>query len=106
MENQDQLVLRPYVKPFSIQTNNQLAEKLRWKSSKMLTLLGRNKSEHYSILSLRKKGSSTKFRILHNPDSLMRIVQYKILTQVLDKIEVPEYVCAFEKGKSIPKMAE
>lgn len=36
----------------------------------------------------------------------MRSVQYKILTQILNKIEVPEYVYAFEKGKSIPKMAE
>lgn len=36
----------------------------------------------------------------------MRVVQYKILTQVLDKIEVPDYIHAFEKGRSIPKMAE
>jgi RNA-directed DNA polymerase len=36
----------------------------------------------------------------------MRVVQYKILTQILDKIEVPEYIHAFEKGRSIPKMAE
>lgn len=36
----------------------------------------------------------------------MRVVQYKILTQILNKIEVPEYVHAFEKGKNIPKMAE
>jgi RNA-directed DNA polymerase len=36
----------------------------------------------------------------------MRIIQYKILTQILDKIEVPEYIHAFEKGRSIPKMAE
>lgn len=35
----------------------------------------------------------------------MRVVQYKILTQILNKIEVPEYVYAFEKGKSIPQMA-
>jgi retron-type reverse transcriptase len=33
------------------------------------------------------------------------MVQYKILTQVLNKIEVPEYIHAFEKGKSIPQMA-
>jgi RNA-directed DNA polymerase len=36
----------------------------------------------------------------------MRVIQYKILTQVLNKIEVPEYIQAFEKGKSIPKMAQ
>lgn len=36
----------------------------------------------------------------------MRVVQYKIFTQILDKIEVPDYIHAFEKGRSIPKMAE
>lgn len=36
----------------------------------------------------------------------MRTVQYKILTQILDKIEIPEYIYAFEKERSIPKMAE
>jgi len=36
----------------------------------------------------------------------MRVVQYKILTRILDKIEVPEYIHAFEKGRNIPKMAE
>src|SRR5579859_7236531 len=107
MENQVQpeTQLQQYLKPFNIQTNQELSEKLRWKNPKLLTMLGKTKSEHYSILSLRKRGSS-KFRILHNPDNLMRVVQYKILTQILNKVEVPEYVHAFEKGKSIPKMAE
>ncbi|MNK10027.1 reverse transcriptase [compost metagenome] len=36
----------------------------------------------------------------------MRVVQYKILTRILNQIEVPEYIYAFEKGKSIPQMAE
>lgn len=36
----------------------------------------------------------------------MRVIQYKILTRILNQIEVPEYIYAFEKGKSIPKMAE
>ena len=45
-------------------------------------------------------------RVLHNPDGLMRAAQYKILTQILEKIEVPEYVYAFEKGRNIPKMVE
>lgn len=35
----------------------------------------------------------------------MRVVQYKILKQILEKIEVPAYVYAFEKGKNIPDMA-
>lgn len=36
----------------------------------------------------------------------MRAVQYRILTRILNKIEVPEYIYAFERGKSIPSMAE
>ncbi len=35
----------------------------------------------------------------------MRVVQYKILTEILEKIEVPDYIHAFEKNKSIPAMA-
>lgn len=44
-------------------------------------------------------------RTLHNPDGLMRVVQYKILKDILEKIEVPEYIHAFEKEKNIPTMA-
>jgi len=35
----------------------------------------------------------------------MRVAQYKILKEVLEKVEVPEYVYAFEKNKNIPGMA-
>jgi RNA-directed DNA polymerase len=36
----------------------------------------------------------------------MRAAQFRILTRILNKVPVPEYVYAFEKGKNIPKMAE
>jgi len=36
----------------------------------------------------------------------MRVLQYRILSRILDKVEIPEYIYGFEKGKSIPKMAE
>lgn len=45
-------------------------------------------------------------RVLHNPDGLMRAVQYRILSRILEQVEVPDYIYAFEKGKSIPTMAE
>lgn len=35
----------------------------------------------------------------------MRIVQFKILRNILNNIEIPDYIYAFEKGKSIPEMA-
>lgn len=36
----------------------------------------------------------------------MRVAQYKILTQILEKLNIPSYVYAFEKEKSIPVMAQ
>lgn len=36
----------------------------------------------------------------------MRIAQYKILTRILEKLTIPDYVYAFEKNKSIPTMAQ
>jgi RNA-directed DNA polymerase len=35
----------------------------------------------------------------------MRLVQYRILTRILNKIEIPDYIYAFEKDRSIPSMA-
>jgi RNA-directed DNA polymerase len=35
----------------------------------------------------------------------MRIAQYKILKEILEKFDVPEYIYAFEKNRSIPDMA-
>lgn len=36
----------------------------------------------------------------------MRVIQYKILKEILEKVDIPDYVYAFEKGKNIPAMAE
>ena len=36
----------------------------------------------------------------------MRLVQYKILTEILDKVVIPDYIYGFEKNKSIPVMAQ
>lgn len=36
----------------------------------------------------------------------MRAVQYRILKEILEHVEVPEYIYAFEKGRSIPGMAQ
>lgn len=47
----------------------------------------------------------TQFRKIHNPDSAIRKAQYLLLTRILDKIEIPDYIYGFEKNKSIPKMA-
>jgi RNA-directed DNA polymerase len=36
----------------------------------------------------------------------MRAVQFRILKEILEKVETPEYIFAFEKGRGIPDMAQ
>lgn len=36
----------------------------------------------------------------------MRVIQYRALTRIFEQVETPSYIHGFEKGKSIPKMAE
>jgi len=36
----------------------------------------------------------------------MRVAQFRILNQILEQFAIPEYIYAFEKGRSIPVMAE
>lgn len=64
---------------------------------------GRNKSNLYSILRIRKRDNT--WRILHNPAPVMRAVQFRILTKLLNNLRLPEYVYAFEKNRNIPEMA-
>jgi RNA-directed DNA polymerase len=54
-------------------------------------------------LRIRKKDGT--WRKLHNPDTQMRTVQYRILTKLLNRLTLPEYVYAFEKNRNIPTMA-
>jgi hypothetical protein len=73
-----------------IQSNKDLAQFLGIKSVKMLTWLGKTKSSHYSKLFLRKKGKNSRLRVLHNPDRLMRIAQYRIYSKILNWVDVPD----------------
>lgn len=68
-----------------------------------MTYIGKNKSSHYSILRIKKRDNT--WRQLHNPDSAMRSIQYKILTRLLNTFSLPDYVYAFEKNRNIPTMA-
>lgn len=97
----------PSLSPQWPQTTQDLCTTLRLKNSKLLTFLSRSKKEQYTTLRLPKppKAGKERFRIVHNPSPMMRFVQYRILTELLDKIPVAEYVFAFEKAKSIPQMA-
>jgi retron-type reverse transcriptase len=92
------------MKEFPIESNLQLSTYLGMKSFKLLTWLGKTKSEHYSIMRIRKK-TPGKFRVIHDPDKVMRAVQYRILRKILEQVEVPHYIHAFEKNHSIPAMA-
>jgi len=44
-------------------------------------------------------------RELHNPDGIMRSVQYRISTRILANFSIPDYIHAFERERSIPRMA-
>lgn len=68
-----------------------------------MTGLCLEKKCHYQVMKIPKKNG--KLRTLHNPDSVMRVAQLLILRKILDKAIVPEYICSFEKGRSIPEMA-
>lgn len=84
--------------------NRDLAKVLRVKSSAVLTYASKNKSSHYKLLKIPKKNG---YRIVYNPSDLMRLLQYRILKEVLEKnFEIPDYIYAFERNKSIPVMAK
>src|SRR6201998_2429991 len=93
----------PQSEMFSQSSNQELSKLLGWNSTKLLTGLSVNKLRHYSILKIPKKNGKT--RTLHNPDQFMRVAQYQILKNILEKVEIPEYIHAFEKKKTIPGMA-
>jgi len=76
------------------------------KFANRLTYVGMNKLNHYSTLSIRKRGAAGKYRTLYNPDQPMRLIQFKILKEILEQVQVPDYLYAFEKGRSIPAMAQ
>lgn len=100
------LNLAPSPVDLDIQNNQELSLLMRWRSAQLLTLLGRNKRSHYSTLFIRKRGASGRLRKLFNPDRLMRTAQYLILNRVLEQVPIPDYIHAFERGRSIPAMAQ
>lgn len=88
-----------------LSTNKDLALALGLKNAKTLTWLSTDKSSHYTIHRIPKRASG-KFRTIHNPDQQMRIYQNKILNGILADFDLPDYLWAFEAGRSIPQMAE
>lgn len=88
----------------SIQSTRDVSQLINWKSLRLLTLLSLNKKNHYKKYRIPKKKPG-EFRDIYDPDSLLRKAQYRLLKSVWEKFEVPDYVYAFEVGKSIPEMA-
>jgi len=70
---------------------------------KYLYWISHSKNTRYNKLYLPKKGGGR--RTVYNPDAHVRRVQWAILKRVLSQLELPEYVWAFEAGKSVPEMA-
>ena len=88
---------------FKIQVTRDLAKTLGMRNGQKLTWLWKNKSRHYTLQKIRKRSGG--FRTLHIPDKQLREAQFLLLTKVLDRIPVREYLWAFEKGKSVAGMA-
>lgn len=55
------------------------------------------------MIRIPKKGG--KHRTIHNPDGQMRRAQWRICSNILNQVPIPEYIWGFERGKSVPKMA-
>lgn len=70
---------------------------------KYLYWISHSKNTRYNKLYLPKKSGGK--RTVYNPDTHVRRVQWAILKRVLSQLELPEYVWAFEPGKSVPEMA-
>ena len=70
---------------------------------KHLTFLWRIKNSQYRELKIPKRGGG--FRTILDPSEQLREAQRPLLTNVLSRIELPDYLWAFELGRSIPTMA-
>ena len=46
------------------------------------------------------------FREINAPDKFLRLVQARLHSRLLSRVELPEYTWAFEPGKSVPEMAK
>lgn len=46
-----------------------------------------------------------KTRVVYNPSPYMRVIQHRILTRILNLIQIPEYLTAFEAGRSVVQTA-
>lgn len=86
-----------------LQTKQQLKQLCGIRTLRTLTFPTVNKTLSYDICRVPK--SSGGYRTLHIPKYHMKIAQAVILKHVLNALKLPEYLWAFEKGKSIPQMA-
>ena len=73
-------------------------------SNKYLGYMRVTKNQRYKVHKIPK--SKGKFRTVYEADKQLKVVQYLILEQELSQIPLPDYLYAFEKGKSVRDMAE
>ena len=73
-------------------------------SNKYLGFMRVTKNTRYRRYKLPKPGGGS--RVVYEADEPLRTVQYLILQKELNKIELPDYLYAFEKGRNAREMAE
>lgn len=76
----------------------------REKQAALLYALSNHAEEHYRRVRIPKKHGG--FRTLDVPDRLLKSVQQRILTHVLEHLPVPECARAYRKGVSLLENAE
>lgn len=63
----------------------------------------KNKLDQYTIHKIKK--SNGKLRTIYDPSPTLRTFQYLALTKIFNQVTTPDYLWAFEQGRSIPQMA-
>ncbi len=74
------------------------------RNASLLTWLCKTKATHYESHKVPKRRGG--YREINNPDKFLRLAQARILTKILNLVEVPDYTWAFEQGRSVPEMSQ
>lgn len=99
----DNLIIGRNRHPF-IQDKYQLANVLGGTSFKELFKVLKNSDQYYQRLCIKQKNG--KSRIVYNIGAPLRVYQYFINKNILQKYEISKYATAYYKGSSVKKNAE
>jgi len=73
-------------------------------SPRLIKMMGKNSSKHYRFFQIRKK--SGKPRDIYAPRTYLKVVQWWIYDNILGRVQQPDHVFGFVKGRNIQQNAE